>query len=79
MAEKEWILGKDVHEQDNMFDGFTFDDVITAMVCNEPVLDTSALLKTVITIFEQRMDDYRELLKRNQKEIIKAAQSRRNS
>jgi len=77
--EQQWKLGIDVHEQDNMFDGFTYDDVITAMVCNEPVLDTSALLRTVTTIFEQRMDDYRELLKRNQKEIIAAAQSRRNS
>ena len=78
MMERNWKLGDDIHKQDNLLDGFTFQDIITALHCNEPVIDVKAVMKTVKTIMEQRLEDYEYLLNNNMVEIIERAMKGRD-
>ena len=71
--DRQWKLGVNHCKHDNLLDGFTFDDVITALQCNEPVIDEAAVRRTVKNMLELRMQDLEFLLKNNMKQIIKEA------
>ena len=76
--DRNWKLGDDVHEQDSLLDGFTFDTIITMLVCNEPVIDSGAVIKSIKELLEMQLEDMWSLVDNNMDEIIKAAQDRRN-
>ena len=73
--ERAWKLGADVHENDNLMDGFTYEDIITALHCAEPVIDEAAVRRTVNEIYRQNITNMYELLEINIKEIIKLAKA----
>ena len=73
--ERAWKLGDDLSTYDNILDGFTFDDIITAVRCNCRTIDRAAVKKTAREILESRMEDYLFLLDNNAEEI--AAEARR--
>jgi hypothetical protein len=75
---KEWKLGVDMHELDNILDGITFDDVLTTVVCNEPEINEASVRKCVKELLSMRMTDFNELLEVNIKELVKQAKKRRD-
>ena len=70
--EKRWKLGVDVHELDNILDGFTFADVILALQCNGKVIDDNTVRRVIAEILEIALQDMNFLLDNNIDEIIKA-------
>ena len=76
--DRNWKLGDDVHEQDQLLDGFTYDTIITMLVCNEPVIDSNAVMKSVKELLELQLQDMYFLVENNMSEIIRAALDRRN-
>ena len=76
--ERQWKLGKDVHLLDSLFDGFTFDDVIVALQCGEPIIDEDAVWKIVRSIVASQLQDMESLLQNNMREIIAAAMAGRD-
>lgn len=76
--DRQWKLGVDLHEDDNLLDGFTFTAVIDALHCNEPVIDEAAVRKTIKNILEPQLEDLWSLANNNIKEIIKRASKDRS-
>lgn len=77
MEEKQWKLGEDMFQEDNILDGITFYDVILAVKCNCPVINEKAVRDTYREIFEQRLEDATFILRKNIDEIIKQAEEMR--
>ena len=65
-----WKLGKDMHPKDNILDGITFDDLITAVYCNCNEVNEFTVTNTAKEILKERSEDYMFLLKNNVHEII---------
>ena len=61
---KRWRLGDDVSAEDNILDGFTFKDLILVR-------------REAAEIVEERMQDYRFLLRNNIEEIMAEAKKGR--
>lgn len=78
MPEKQWKLNEDMHKSDCIFDPITFDDIILAAHCNEPVLNERAIKRVAREILENRMIDFDYILKNNINEIIAEAKKGRN-
>ena len=72
--EKEWTLGKDLHAQDSLFDGFTFQELIDTLCCNEPVIDEVTVRRVANEMLKLRLTDFIFLLDNNIHTIIEAAQ-----
>ena len=68
-----WKLGMGAHEKDGLLQGFTFEDLITAIHCNEPVKDEAAVRKVVAELLEEQITNMYELLEYNMDEIIERA------
>lgn len=62
---KRWKLGDDVSADDNILDGFTFRDLILAVHCNCENITPEAVRREAAEILEERMQDYRFLLRNN--------------
>ena len=77
MSENSWKLGEDLATYDNILDGFTFDDIITAARCNCRIVDENAIRRTAREILEQRMIDYKYLLENNLREMIEEVKKQR--
>lgn len=75
--DRNWKLGDDLSEHDNMLDGFTFADVILAVHCNCRSITPNEVRKTAKEIIDQRMQDFEFLLDNNMKEIMSAAKKGR--
>ena len=71
--ERQWKLGEDIHQNDNIFDPITFEQIITALHCNERVLDYKAVNHVAMEIFKSRWQDFMYLLENNTQEIIAEA------
>lgn len=71
--ERQWKLGEDMHETDNILDGVTFDDVILALHSGERVIDEKAVRRVVKEILESQMQDFEYILNNNIDEIIARA------
>lgn len=71
--DRQWKLGEDMHETDNILDGITFDDVILALHSGERVIDEKAVRRVVQEILESQMQDFEHILNKNMSEIIKRA------
>ena len=77
--DKRLLLGHagGAHEKDNLLDGFTYEEVIIAVCCNEPVIDEEAVRRTVNNIVMQNMKDMKALLATNMAKIIELANENR--
>ena len=73
MTERQWKLGEDMHQSDTILDPITFEQVITALHCNEKTLDRKAILKVAKEMLDSRLEDFYFLLVNNQNEIIAEA------
>ena len=78
MSERKWKLNEDMHKSDCIFDPITFEDIITALHCNEKVLDYKAVNRVAMDIFKSRWQDFMYLLENNTDEIIAEAAKGRN-
>ena len=75
---KRWKLGDDVSAEDNILDGFTFRDLILAVHCNcENITPEAVRREAAPEILEERMQDYRFLLRNNIEEIMAEAKKGR--
>jgi len=70
---RSWKLGVDLNNGDNLLDPITFDDVITALQCNEKVINEGTVRKVVNEILESNITNFKELLEANISEIVKRA------
>lgn len=77
MNNPKWKLGEDMHREDCIFDPITFEQIITALHCNERVIDEHAVLKVVREIMESRVQDFHYLVTNNMQEIIAEAKKGR--
>ena len=75
--ERQWKLGEDMHKNDNIFDPITFEQVITALHCNERIIDEHAVRKVVRDMMASRMQDFHYLITNNMQEIIAEAKKGR--
>jgi len=73
--ERKYKLGIDLMQKDSLLYGFTFEDVIEAVSCNEPNIDESAVRKTVLEMLHHNFRSFNELLESNMQEIIRRAVS----
>lgn len=75
--DRNWKLGDDLSEYDNILDGFNIEAIIIALVCNERVIDDRAARKVYHEILEVRLEDAEFILNNNISEIVQAAKKRR--
>lgn len=73
MEQPKWKLGYDLSQQDNLLDGFTFDDLILAAHCNCRRITPEEVRKTAKEIIDIRMVDFEYLLENNMDEIMEQA------
>lgn len=78
MSEKQWKLNEDMHQHDCIFDPITFEQVITALHCNERVINENAVWGVVREIMDSRLEDLQYLIQNNIDEIIAEAKKGRN-
>ena len=73
--EREWKLGVDMLESDNMLDAITFDELILTLHCNlrKEDIDAAHVRGQLAGIIESKFEDMKFLLENNMNEIIAAA------
>jgi len=71
--ERRYKLGVDLIDKDSLLDGFTFEDIIDVLRCNEPVIDEAVVRRVVNDMLKENTINMREILKNNVMEIIKRA------
>ena len=64
-------LGIDLHENDSLLDGISFNDLIVTLQCNEEEINEATVIATAREITDLNMRDFQFLLKNNMGEIIK--------
>lgn len=74
-----WKLGADMHTEDELCSGVTFEDIITAVQCNCPEITEAAVMKEAIACKQMRQEDFFWLLTRNMNEIIAEVKRRRGN
>jgi len=67
--DKEWKLGKDLYPNDNIMDDLTFDELITTIYCNEPIINEVTIQRVFNELIQSKIHDARDLLKINLAEI----------
>ena len=77
MADREWGIGVDLDVRDNLVDGITFEELITTIHCNCPIINEAAAYAQLNRILEMRDEDMNELLKRNMDVILSEARKGR--
>ena len=58
MPERQWKLGVDMHQNDNILDPVTFEQIITALHCNAKVINENAIWGVVREIMDSHMQDF---------------------
>lgn len=66
-------LGEDLSLEDNLMDGFTFEDIILQVHCNCRNINEKSVRQEVKELVLLRMEDITELLDRNIDVIMKEA------
>ena len=66
-----YILGKDLIPKDNLLDGFTFEEVIDSLVCNEPDISEATVMRVINNMLQENIENMNALVKNNLPEIIK--------
>lgn len=70
MKERQWKLGDDLTETDNILDAIMFEELITTVRCNCKDISEKNVKETMNEILRFRTDDMKELLSRNMAEIM---------
>ena len=73
----DWKLGVDLSLYDQLLDGITFHDVVTAVHCNCKTIDEKSIRHTLDEILSQRRQDMVYLLENNMDAMILAAKQGR--
>jgi len=79
MSERTWKLGEDLSPCDNLLDGVSFDDLITAVRCNCPNITRAAVHAALNEILSDRKRDMMFLVERNMDAIMAEARKGRDS
>ena len=66
-------LGIDLHQKDDLMSGFTFEDIIITLQCNEPIINEAAVKRIASEMLQGRLEDYEAMLNQNIAEILKQA------
>lgn len=69
----DWKLGKDMIPSDTILDPVIFDDLILALKCNCERITPDAVIIQATEIVNQRLEDWKYLIKNNIDEIIALA------
>jgi len=69
--ERKYKLGVDLIDKDSLLDGFTFEDVIDVLRCNEPVINEAVVRRVVNDLLKENAVNMHEILNSNVMEIIK--------
>jgi len=70
---RSWKLGVDLNIKDNLLDSITFEDAITALHCNEKVVNEKTARKVINEMLDANLANMRELIEVNIGEIVKRA------
>jgi len=72
-VERKYKLGVDLIDKDSLLDGFTFEEVIDVLHCNESEINEAVVRRVVNDMLRENTTNMRELLNDNVMEIIKRA------
>lgn len=75
----EFRLGEDLSLEDNLMDGFTFEDIILQVRCNCRNINEKSVRQEVKELVLLRMEDMTELLDQNIDVIMKEAMKGREA
>ncbi len=73
MNEDKWKLGLGQTTSDSVMDGFTFDDLITAIQSNCKEITEDDVWEQAMSIIRGQMEDMKYLIETNMEQIINAA------
>ena len=73
-----YLLGHDLIPKDNLMDGFTFEDVIDALNCNEKEINNESVKRVVNEMLNDNLSNMKELLNNNMQEIINRVKAGRD-
>lgn len=79
IPEKQWKLGEDLFPEDNMLDGFSFEDMIVLVKCNCEELTPANARKELEQMLASRLEDMYFLFDKNIDKILENARSRRSN
>ena len=65
------------HVLDDLLGGFTYDDLITAVISNEPVITEQTIKKVFNEILQAQLTDAKAVLKANMQEVLKICKDNR--
>jgi len=65
------------HVMDDLLSGFTHDDLITAVLSNEPAITEQTIKKVFNEMLQQQINDAKATLKANLKEVLKICRENR--
>ena len=71
--ERQWKLGEDVSEHDNLLDGITFNQLIVSLHSGSDRVTPAEVRKVVKDMLEIQLEDMWFLVDKNMDEIIKRA------
>lgn len=71
--DRKWELGDGLSVNDNLLDGLTFDDLITAVHCNCRTITPAGVRKQLQEILDSRLQDMNFLMEKNMAYIMAAA------
>ena len=78
IPERQWKLGEDLFPEDNMLDGFSFEDMIVLVKCNCEELTPANARKELEQMLASKLEDMYFLFDKNIDKILEIARSRRN-
>jgi len=65
------------HVLDSLLDGFTHDDLITAVISNEPIINEQTIKKVFNELLQAQLADAKAVLKANIQEVLKICKENR--
>ena len=65
------------HILDDLLGGFTHDDLVTAVLANEPEITEQTIKKVFNEMLQQQINDAKSLLKSNMQEVLKICKESR--
>lgn len=79
MEDRQWRLGDDLTQEDNLMDAITFGDIILQAHCNCRNIDRTAVTAEAYLLLSMRIQDMEELLERNIDKICDEARKGRET
>ena len=63
-------IKENIHVLDNLFNGFTFEDLLTAVQCNEKEINKNTIKKVFNELLEENTRNAKALLNQNIEQIL---------